>query len=99
VRARPASEGRPSFFNGGSQSGSAAVAAIKDNYEFVVAYSKHVQGNDFAGTNVSAGITFKPAANATGGREEPPHLEKAEVLLPSATPVPVRAIDSQLLHV
>lgn len=60
----PVSEGRPSFFNGGSQSGSAAVAAIKENYEFVVAYSKHVQGNYFAGTDVPAGITFKPAANA-----------------------------------
>ncbi|MDA9405164.1 hypothetical protein XH79_41365 [Bradyrhizobium sp. CCBAU 45389] len=59
-----ASEGRPSFFNGGSQSGSVAVGAIKDNYEFLVAYSKHVQGNYFAGTNVPPGITFKPAANA-----------------------------------
>lgn len=53
-------ENRPSFFNGDSGSGSAAIAAIKENYEFVVAYSKHVQGNYFAGTNVPPGITFRP---------------------------------------
>jgi hemoglobin/transferrin/lactoferrin receptor protein len=57
-------ENRPSFFNGDSGSGSAAIAAIKENYEFVVAYSKHVQGNYFAGTNVPPGITFRPE-NAT----------------------------------
>jgi hemoglobin/transferrin/lactoferrin receptor protein len=60
----PATAGRPSFFNGDSYSGSAAVAALNENYEFVFAYSKHVQGNYFAGTRVPAGITFRPAANA-----------------------------------
>lgn len=56
---------RPSFFNGDNYSGSAAVAAIKENYEFIVAYSKHVQGNYFAGTKVPAGITFRPQGATT----------------------------------
>ncbi|MCA1454620.1 TonB-dependent receptor [Bradyrhizobium sp. BRP22] len=56
-----AAKGRPSFFNGDTSSGSVAVAAIKENYEFIVAYSKHVQGNYFAGTKVPDGITFRPA--------------------------------------
>ncbi len=60
-----AANGRPSFFNGDTYSGSAAVAAIKENYEFIVAYSKHVQGNYFAGTKVPDGIIFRPANAVT----------------------------------
>lgn len=55
---------RSSWFNGETYSGSAAIATMKENYEFVLAYSKRVQGNYFVGTKVPDGLVFSPAANS-----------------------------------
>jgi hemoglobin/transferrin/lactoferrin receptor protein len=70
-----ASGNRPSFLNSDAYSGTAAVAAIKENYEFIVAYSKHAQGNYFAGTKVPDGVTFKPPG-FTGGASNANSLVK-----------------------
>lgn len=51
-------EKRPSPFNGDAYSGNFAVAVLKEQYEFVAAYSKRVQGNYFVGTKVPAGVVF-----------------------------------------
>ena len=48
---------RPSFY-GDAFSGSFATAVVQDNYEGVVAYSKRLQGNYFAGTKVPDGMVF-----------------------------------------
>lgn len=49
---------RSSGFHGDMYSGSFAMAALKENYEFIVAYSKREQGNYFVGTKVPDGIKF-----------------------------------------
>ncbi len=57
-------EERSSAFNADMYSGSFALAAQKENYEFVTAYSKRVQGNYFVGTKAPAGVAFR-TGNAT----------------------------------
>ena len=45
--------------NGDMYSGSFAIATIKENYEFIAAYSKREQGNYFVGTKVPDGIAVR----------------------------------------
>ncbi|MGK6314132.1 TonB-dependent receptor domain-containing protein [Neorhizobium sp. DT-125] len=63
---------RPGGFNGDSWSGSVAAATLQDNFEGVLAISRRLQGNYFAGrNNVPGGFIFSegnawvPGQNAT----------------------------------
>jgi len=49
-------------------SGSFAVAAMKENYEYVLAYFKRDQGNYFVGTRVPDGIAFRTGNQTWGNR-------------------------------
>ncbi len=45
--------------NGDMYSGSFALAALKENYEFIVAYSKREQGNYFVGSKMPDGVAVR----------------------------------------
>ncbi|GGF63796.1 TonB-dependent receptor [Azorhizobium oxalatiphilum] len=50
---------RPDGFNGDSWSGSVAAATLQENFEGVIAYSRRVQGNYFAGAeNAANGFVY-----------------------------------------